>query len=99
MTSYYVSTQEKIQTLLALISLSKTQSKITSPLGIALRSEKLIADLPLTSENPTNSILSSREKVGVSYTLKRDNTKMPLYVTTIISDRPKDMVNMSPYAT
>ena len=99
MTSYYVSTQEKIQTLLALISISKIQSKITTPLGIALRSEKLISDLSLTWVKPTSSLTSSREKIGVSYTLKRDNMKIPLYITTNISDRPKNMTNMSPYAT
>ena len=99
LTSYYVSTQEKIQTLLALITLSKTQSNITTPLGITLRSEKLIADLPLTEGKSTNSLISSREKIGVSYTLKRDSAKIPLYVTTNISDRPKNMTTMSPYAT
>lgn len=97
--SYYVSTQEKIQTLFALITLSKTQYKLISPLGIALRSEKLIADIPLTGEKPTNSIVSNREKIGASYTLKRDNTKVPLYITTSISDRPKNITSMSPYAT
>jgi hypothetical protein len=37
LTSYYVSTQEKIQTLLALITFSRAQIAVTTPLDIALR--------------------------------------------------------------
>jgi hypothetical protein len=39
LTSYYTSTQEKIQVLLALIAHTKTQPKLASPLSVALRSE------------------------------------------------------------
>jgi uncharacterized protein YfaS (alpha-2-macroglobulin family) len=97
LTSYYVSTQEKMQLLLALITITKDQG--SSSLDIALRSEKLIADLSLTKSIPSATLMTSREKLGSSYTLKRDDAKSPLYVTTMISDRPKDITTMAPYST
>jgi alpha-2-macroglobulin len=99
LTSYYVSTQEKIQTLLALITFSKSQSQISDPIEIALRSERLIADITITPDRPANTITTNRANIWVSYTLKRNTTKIPLYITTYISDRPKDITTMAAYAT
>lgn len=97
--SYYVSTYEKIHTLLALIRLSKDVPKISKDISIALRWDILIADLPLRPGAPTNTITSTREKIGDSYTLKRDDKKIPLYVTTIIHDIPKNPVDIEAFAT
>ena len=99
LTSYYVSTQEKIQVLLALITLSSDQPTVKNPINIALRSEKLIADMPISVWKTLSSLSTTREKVGISYTLKRDNTAFPLYVTTTIADRPKEIIRLNSYAT
>jgi len=63
LTSYYVSTQEKIQSLIALTDLTRTQAKLTTTVPMALRSEKLIADLPLSPSKTSNTLSTTREKI------------------------------------
>jgi hypothetical protein len=63
LTSYYVSTQEKIQTLLALIALSRDPPKLSQDISIALRGDTLIADVSSTLAKPTSTIVSTREKI------------------------------------
>ncbi len=99
MNSYYVSTQEKIQLFLTIAREARLRGKISTPLAIALRSDGLIADVSLTSDKPYSSIVSSRSKVGESFTLKRDKDTPPIYVMTRTEDRPKDILLMKAYST
>ena len=99
MTSYYVSTQEKIQLFLTLAREARTRAKIIAPLSIALRADGLIGDISLAPDKIWNRISSTRAKIGASYTLKRDKSSPPLYVTTMVTDRPKDILTLPSYST
>jgi uncharacterized protein YfaS (alpha-2-macroglobulin family) len=99
LSSYYVSTQEKIQLLLTLISDAQSIVKLQSPQTIALRSDWLISDVSITPTYPTGRTISSREKIGSSYTLKRALAWVPLIVTTRIQDTPLDITTLPAYGT
>lgn len=99
LTSYYVSTQEKIQIFLALAKEASTTAKLTTPLPIAYRGDKLIFDLSLSSSKPFNRIRATREKSGNTITLKRDITNIPLYVTTMAFNTLKDITKLPAYTT
>lgn len=97
--SYYVSTQEKIQTLLALLEESRSTDKLKGNETIALRGDTVISDISLRPDKPSNSIETSQEKIGESYTLKRNAGGTPLIVTTRIQDVPKDLTKLPAYST
>lgn len=65
---------------------------------MAFRGDALIADATLTRAKSTITIDSTREKIGRSFTLKRDDPKVPLYITITTRDRTKSIVDM-PAAT
>lgn len=91
---YYISTQEKIQTFLAIIAEAKNSQKIDTPQSIALRGTALISDISLSPQNPLNTVSTVRERVGKSYTLRRDVSAPPLIVTTTIRDIPRDITKL-----
>jgi alpha-2-macroglobulin len=95
MTSYFMSTQAKLQTFRALIKQSERSSAtLTKNLTMAFRWDALIADATLTRTKSTITIDSTREKIGRSFTLKRDDPKTPLYITITTRDRTKSIVDM-----
>jgi hypothetical protein len=97
--SYFVSTQEKNQILLALIQFQKGQTQNILPLTMAFRSDGIISEMNLTKASPLRSLEVSRQKIGGQYTLKREKNRGELYVTTTTLDRPKDMKDLSPFST
>lgn len=99
MSSYYVSTQEKLQLFLAIAREARTRGKLASPLAMSLRSDGVIADVSLTPDKSYIDILSTRSKMGDTFSLKRDQSNPPIYVTTRTEDRPKDIFQMKPYST
>lgn len=42
---------------------------------------------------------TTREKLGLSYTLTRDETTPPIFVTMTTRDRPKNIIDMLPMST
>lgn len=97
LTSYYVSTQEKIQILTALIELSEKTPK-TPKIDIALRGGTIIADLSINPENPTNHISVSRDKIWDTIKLTRKWERWT-FVEIVQKEVPKDISLVSPYAT
>jgi alpha-2-macroglobulin len=96
--SYYTSTQEKIQYLLALIAESKNREKIKNPQSITLRADGIIGDLSVSAGKPSASLSTSRAKIGSGYTLRRDNVS-PLILITRVHDIPRDITTIPAYHT
>ncbi len=92
--SYYVSTQEKIQILLALLSETRDTVRLKSPETIALRGDTIITDISIRPDKLINTVESNREKMGAAYSLKRSTTTSPFIVTTRIQDAPKDITKL-----
>lgn len=97
--SFYVSTQEKIQVLLALLGESRGIQKLKNPETIALRGDTIISDISVSPDRSSNTMDTNREKIGPSYSLKRSNGATPLIVTTRIQDIPKDLSKLPAYST
>lgn len=97
--SFYISTQEKIQLLLALLGESRETQKLKNVETIALRGDTIISDISLRPEKLSNSVETNREKIGSSYTLKRAPSPIPFIVTTRIQDVPKDITKLPAYST
>lgn len=55
--------------------------------------------MSLNPKKTSQTLTISREKAGKSFSLKRDNSKVPLYITTLIQDKPKDFTSLASYAT
>ena len=66
---------------------------------MALRGDAIIADATLTPEHPMIQIDTTREKVGSTLTLKRDENKLPLYITITTRDRTKSILDMPAKST
>jgi alpha-2-macroglobulin len=96
--SYYVSTQEKLQFLLALVA-EMRNAPIPKSETVALRSDGLITDLSLSRDRLVAETTSTREKVGTSYTLRRSGSSNPLIVTTRIQDVARDVTKLPAYST
>ena len=92
--SYYVSTQEKIQILLALLSETRDTVRLKSAETIALRGDTIITDISIRPDKLINTVESNREKMGAAYSLKRSTTTSPFIVTTRIQDAPKDITKL-----
>lgn len=95
LTSYYVSTQAKIQIFRALVKeANKTSNALSKNHTMAFRGDAIIADATLTPDNPTITIDTTREKIGSTFTLNRDESKLPIYVTITTRDRTKSILDM-----
>ena len=96
LTSYYVSTQAKIQIFRALLKQSLESEKLTQSVPMAFRSDALIADVTLSPTKSSVTIDTTREKVGSSFSLKRESAKSPLYIIVTTRDRTKSILDMPP---
>lgn len=95
LSSYYVSTQAKIQIFRALVKQAERSSMtLSKTLSMAFRSDAVIADASLSKSKNTVTIESNREKIGQKFSLKRDDARVPLYVTVTIRDRTKSILDM-----
>lgn len=92
--SYYISTQAKIQFFLALSQELSARVLKNQNLTIALRGDALIADASIRAPKMYARVLSNRAKIGATISLKRDAAQDPLYVIVNIKDRPKSVVDM-----
>ena len=97
--SFYISTQEKIQILLALLGETRSVEKLKNTETIALRGDTIISDISIRPEKTANTVDSNREKIGPAYSLKRSSSSLPLIVTTRIQDAPKDPTELPAYST
>lgn len=74
MSSYFVSTQTKIQALTAIIKESMIRSLKTKNVSIAARSDGLIADMSLSSDKTWQKLDTNRSKIGnEQISLKKDS--------------------------
>ncbi len=93
--SYFVSTQEKIQLFSALLRYSLlSPDKVVSQ--VALRGEALIADLSLSPTQISQKVDVPRWKMGDTFTLTRSNTEAPLYYEVLEYNIPDDMLSAPP---
>ena len=90
LSSYFVSTQEKIQMLLALISLLEKNTP-NGPQDIALRSGAIIADLTLGSGFESQGFVTTRDKIDTSLKINRTG-KGRLFYEVVLKDIPKDIL-------
>ncbi len=97
--SYYVSTQEKLQLFLALAKEAKIHAIGAESISLALRGDALISDMSLSKEKSSNRISSTRVKIGDTISLSRDAGGIPLYVSLMITDKPKDIMTLPAYST
>jgi hypothetical protein len=65
---------------------------------MALRSDAFIADISLSPSRTKRVLSTNREKIGMDYSLKRDDTT-PLIVITRVRDTPSDISTLSAYST
>lgn len=73
MSSYFVSTQTKIQALTAIIKESMIRS-LKTKVSIAARSDGLIADMSLSSDKTWQKLDTNRSKIGnEQISLKKDS--------------------------
>lgn len=99
MWGYYSSTQEKLQFFLVLAQDARLHAKKIKSMPIALRGDSIITDGFLSPSQLFMKVLSTREKMGNSFSLKRDSGEIPVYITTNVKDIPKDISLMSAYST
>lgn len=95
LSSYYLSTQERIQLLLALLKHSE-ESKLESPLSMALRSGTMIADLSLDPQSNGKTVQLSSKKLGSSLEITRDRTDTTVYYEITQKNRPKNLTELEP---
>lgn len=96
LSSYYVSTQTKIQLLSALIKYSNNTNKNTTT-QVAARAQWLIADLSLSSGKMWQKVETFRSKVGDSIKITREGGT-PTFYEIIAYDLPSDIFSMKPIA-
>jgi uncharacterized protein YfaS (alpha-2-macroglobulin family) len=90
--SYYVSTQERLQILLALL---KHTSKLqTSDTAVAIRWWTMIADLSLTTGNTSQTLDVVRKKIGNSLEITRDMNVSPLFYEVLEKNTPAEIFTM-----
>ena len=100
LTSNLVSIQMKIQVFRAILKqIEKSGKLLQKSLPMAFRSDTLIVDASLTPVKTTRTIESTREKIGGSFTLKRDDARLPIYITVTTRDRTKSIIDMPPENT
>lgn len=94
--SYFVSTQTKIQLLAALIKDATINAK-KGKTQIAIRSDSVIADLSLTPEKTWQKLDSTRAKIGNQIEITRDSTLETFY-ELLVHDVPADILKMKAIA-
>lgn len=96
LSSYYISTQEKIQLLMALVKYNSwINDKNTAQ--IAVRAQWLIADLSLSPSRTWQKVDTTRSKVGDTIEITRE-AKTPTFYELIVRDTPADIFTMKPTA-
>jgi uncharacterized protein YfaS (alpha-2-macroglobulin family) len=90
LSSYYVSTQEKIQLLYALLKHTLVSGAKWNE-QIALRGDSLIADLSLTKNRISQKVEAPRGKMGDTISLTRSASKAPLYYEILEYNVPDDI--------
>lgn len=96
LSSYYVSTQEKIQLFYALFKHTNLTLLKPTNINIALRGEAIIADLSLTKDRLSQKIEAPRGKMWDEITLTRSSSSMPIYYELLEYSVPDDILSTDP---
>lgn len=91
MSSYFVSTQTKIQALTAIIKESMIRS-LKTKVSIAARSDGLIADMSLSSDKTWQKLDTNRSKIGNEQISLKKDSPVWVYYELLIKDVPKNIL-------
>jgi uncharacterized protein YfaS (alpha-2-macroglobulin family) len=92
LSSYYISTQERLQILLALMKQTTQIQRVDT--SVALRGGTLIADLSLSLSQVSQNIDVTRKKLGNSIEITRDLNSMPLFYEILERNTPAQIFDM-----
>ncbi len=93
LSSYYVSTQEKIQLFYSLYKHVSLKESKSNPISIALRWEAVIADLSLSKDRQSQKVEMPRWKVWETMTVNRSGSS-PLFYELIEYNVPDDILSV-----